>query len=1087
MSRLTTVLMLLVLTLMSNGFIYGQSANGTIEGTVTDESGAVVPSAVVLITNKATGAIRNLTANAEGFYSAPTLLAGDYEVRVTVQGFRTVVHDATVLAGTSTTVNIALSLGTTQEVVNVEAATAQISYDNNTVQGSIERQSVQEMPLNGRNFMQLATLEPGVTVSPQVMASKNAPIQISILGSPSQYTELTVDGMTIRDELDSGAGTSMNFSQEIVQEFQVSSVNFDLSTGITASGAVNIVSRSGGNDFHGSAYMFYRDRNLAAYPALKRNAFNPDPYFARKNPGFWLAGPIMKDKLFFFFNYEYMTQVQAISVQPDLASVAPSAGTWGSPYTTKSLTGRFDYKLSSNTSLFIRYTHDGNHTYAPTSGVPFPSQWSDNANWSDQSVIAVTSILKANVVNDVRFQYKYWHEDATLAKQSECPSPCFGYNLPYLTMIGSSNFSGGATNNNPQHFNRRNYEFQDTVSWQKGSHQIKFGGDLDIFLNNWSYGTCELGCLNVVSVETTKSTLGSSLSAYAPALPNTVTTNADLLNLPVEFPSSGPFQAGTEFQPALYNQVPKMRNLRPRGFFEDAWKVRSNLTVRYGLGYSFESALFNSDVPNPQILAPILGANNLAPTPPNYLNFVPSFGFAWSPGHGGKTVVRGGAGMYWDTVPQYYRTSNGTQIEPIGNGRAKLPASLFTNLFPGIVQQTPQGLVPLPVGALLPTATFSSLTLSQAIQIYNQEIPGINALVSPANVQTSGPVLPGTSVLDLVKSGNQLFPSKYPQDRSYQTSIGVQRDIGNGIVVTADWARRQAENLLLASGGSVDLNHYSEYINGVQTPVIPKCTTTQLFVLSAQCSSGPMQFFVPQGRSVYEALLMTINKRLSNHYQFLVSYALQNLNSNSQPAPIVNYNNYFQSYGPVLPRQNLNISGLVNLPWGFSLSVNSQFISRNPVTPVTTNVDLSGTGAVTSGPLPGLSYGCGGISCDQSALVAAVSSFNSTHAGGKAPNGNTIPSYILPSSYQFGSPTIAQDIRLTKTFTFKERYKLMIMGEMFNALNIANLTAYSSNLDTVNANPAKQTFAFGQPTLRASSVFLSGGPRAEQLAMRISF
>lgn len=1084
MSLKASILLLVGLLASVNGF--GQ-ATGTISGSVTDESGAVIPAAKVTITNKGTSAIRTVDSSAEGTYTAPALLAGDYEVQVEVQGFSTVTRDAQVLAGTTTTVNVAMALGQTKETVTVEAATAQMAYDNNTVQGSIERQSVQELPLNGRNFMQLASTEPGVTVAPQVMASKNAPIQISILGAPSQYTELTVDGLTVRDELDSAAGTSMNFSQEIVQEFQVSSVNFDLSAANTAAGVVNIVTRSGGNDFHGSAYFFYRDHNLAAYPALKRNSFNPNPYFQRKNPGFWIGGPLIKDKLFFFFNYEYMTQVQANSVQPDLASVAPAAGTWGSPYTTKSLTARFDYRLSSTSSLFLRYTHDGNHTYAPTSGNPFPSQWSDNTNWSDQSVLALTSILKPNVVNDFRFQYKYWNERATLANQSECPSPCFGYGLPYLTMIGSSNFSGGSTNNNPQYFDRRNYEVQDTVSWEKGPHQIKFGGDLDVFLNNWLYGTCEVGCLNVVSVETTKATVGSAASTYVPNLPTTVTTNADLLNLPVEFPSSGPFQAGSEYQPALYNQGPKMRNFRPRGFIQDTWRLRPNLTVHYGVAYAFESALFNSDVPNPQILAPILGANNLAPTPPNYLNFTPSFGFAWSPGKGSKTVIRGGAGMYWDTVPQYYRTSNGTQIEPVGNGRAKLPASLFTNIFPGIVEQTPQGLVPLPVGALLPTSTFTNLTLSQAIQIYNQEIPTIDELVSPANPQTSGPVLPGTSLLDLVKSGNQLFPSKYPQDRSYQTSLGIQRDLGRGMVLTVDWARRQGENLLLSGGGSVDLNHYSEYVNGVQTPVIPKCTTAQLFVPDVQCSSGPMQFFVPQGRSVYEAMLLTLNKRFSNRYQFLVSYALQNLNTDSQPAPIVNLNKYLESYGPVLPRHNLNISGLVDLRWGFELSVNSQIISRAPLVPLTTNIDLSGTGQVGSGPLPGLSYGCANISCGKASLAAAVAAFNATYAGTKAPNGNVIPSYILPSDYQFGDPTFAQDFRLTKTFSFKERYKFMIMAEFFNAFNIANLTGYSSNLDTLKANPAQQTFAFGQPTARASSIFLSGGPRAEQLAARFTF
>jgi hypothetical protein len=248
-----------------------------------------------------------------------------------------------------------------------------------------------------------------------------------------------------------------------------------------------------------------------------------------------------------------------------------------------------------------------------------------------------------------------------------------------------------------------------------------------------------------------------------------------------------------------------------------------------------------------------------------------------------------------------------------------------------------------------------------------------------------------------------------------------------------------------------------------------------------------MQFFVPEGRSVYEALLATVNKRFSNHYQFLVSYALQNLNTNAGSASIVNLNNYMQSYGPQLPRHNLNISGLIALKWGFELALNSSMISRAPVLPLTTNIDLSGTGTVTSGPLPGLPFNCAGLTCGKSELAAAVTAFDATYAGMKAPNGNVIPSYILPPNYQFGKPSISQDIRVTKTFSVKERYKLLIIGEVFNVFNIANLTGYNYSLDTVNANPAKQTFAFGQPTQRASGVFLSGGPRAEQVAMRFTF
>src|SRR5579863_182847 len=137
-SKLAAALMLVVLTLGASLTVYGQGANGTIEGTVTDESGAVIPNAAVVITNKATGALRNVTSNTQGFYTAPTLLAGDYEVRVGVQGFRTVVRDATVLAGTVTTINLTMPLGGTQEIVNVEASASLMSYDSNTVQGSIE-------------------------------------------------------------------------------------------------------------------------------------------------------------------------------------------------------------------------------------------------------------------------------------------------------------------------------------------------------------------------------------------------------------------------------------------------------------------------------------------------------------------------------------------------------------------------------------------------------------------------------------------------------------------------------------------------------------------------------------------------------------------------------------------------------------------------------------------------------------------------------------------------------------------------------------------------------------------------------------
>jgi hypothetical protein len=180
-----------------------------------------------------------------------------------------------------------------------------------------------------------------------------------------------MDGGVINDEVE--GGTSMNFSQEVVQEFEISSVNFDASTGIAAAGSINIVTRSGSNEFHGSGYFYFRDHNMAAYPGLKRSAFNPNPFFARRNPGAWLGGPVQKDRLFFFVSYEHMNQTSVITEQNDLASLQPLNAIWPSPLAYNWITTRLDYHLSAKHSLFARYSHDGNQNFGPYTGTGDPA------------------------------------------------------------------------------------------------------------------------------------------------------------------------------------------------------------------------------------------------------------------------------------------------------------------------------------------------------------------------------------------------------------------------------------------------------------------------------------------------------------------------------------------------------------------------------------------------------------------------------------------------------------------------------------------------------------------------------------------
>ena len=385
--------------------LLAQAPTGTIAGTVTDASGAVVPNAKITIVNKDTGSTRDLVTGADGTYSAAALAAGNYEVRVEATGFRQLIQPAIVETGLTITVNPTMVVGATKDVVTVEALAANIDYDSNTIQGVVTRQQIDDLPLNGRSFLNLAQLEPGIQVTPANPAQFNAQFSVSVLGGPASHTAITVDGGNIRNPVEGGSGT--NFSQEVVQEFQLSSTNFDLSTGITAFGAVNVVTRSGGNDFHGAGYFYFRDHNTAAYPSLDRSPLDPNPFFARRQAGFRIGGPIKKDRLFFFFNFENTNQDGVYVVQPDLPSLAALGAVAPAPFKGQTLSAKFDYQVNAKNSLFVRYSHDGNNNSGPFGIAVPPSNFVANKNWSDQSLLGFTSVLSPSVVNDLHFSYWY--------------------------------------------------------------------------------------------------------------------------------------------------------------------------------------------------------------------------------------------------------------------------------------------------------------------------------------------------------------------------------------------------------------------------------------------------------------------------------------------------------------------------------------------------------------------------------------------------------------------------------------------------------------------------------------------------------
>ncbi len=1043
-----------------------QAPVGTISGAVQDQSGAVVPAATITIRHLATGVARHLTSENDGTFSAPALPAGTYEVTAELSGFRTQRVEVTVATGRVSTLEMRMEVGGAAEQVTVAANAIHVETEDHAVTGVITRQKIQELPLNGRSFLQLAFLEPGVTASVGSTSQRNSLFSVSILGGDANKTAITVDGGNIRNNIEGDTG--MNFSQEVVEEFQLSSANFDLSTGITSVGAVNIVTRTGTNEMRGSGYMFFRNDAMAAYPALRRDPLVPNPKFARRNPGAWLGGPIRRDKLFFFGNYENTDQEGVISFQPNLASASSLGGVFPNPYTGHLISGRVDWKGSNNHSVFARYSHDNNNGFGPSGTTPtLPSNWLRNVNRSQQAVVGLTSIFTPRLLNDFRFNFTNWHNRNLFADEAMC-GDCIGLGFPQL-MINGTNVQIGNTSNATQGRDLNRMTLVNTLTWVKGDHRLRFGGEFEYAPGTGFWGFCDPACTVGFSPEFIRGLApAATIGALFPTLPTTLRTGNDLLNLPLAGAAVG---IGDPGQPPPFNVDKAKVNSRVRVYTQDTWHVRDRLTVNYGLAWNFESTLVNRDLDKPAYLAPLYGSD-LSPTQNNYKNFSPAFGFAWTLDEESKTVVRGGAGLYWETELLWRRLRERAAIGPIGNGRLQVPHTSFTNIFPGIINlNTGQ---PLPVGAALPASgQVTNMTVGQFMQIYNAQIGALQAQLAPRDLNDLS-----VRNIQLGKTATDLYPHEYPVQHALHMSLGVQRELPGNMVLGAEVVRRNFDDTLI---GSLDRNRFNRFVNGVQTPIIPRCASAaEAANPNAQCSTGPITFWTPGGKERYTALLLKLDKRFSNRWLFGASYALTGRNTINgvTGSSVSNLDNYFESYGPTSPRHLLNLSALIDLPGNIQVGIISAMSSKSPVMPTIANLDLDGDGTTTT-PIPGVEFNCFNFGCDEGDLAEAVTNFNQRFGGQRDARNQLIAPIALPASYTLGDGFSSQDVRVTKTFTFNGNTKIAVFAEAFNVFNVANLGGFSYNLSN--------TATFGQPTTRASQVFGSGGPRAFQIGGRFSF
>jgi hypothetical protein len=581
----------------------------------------------------------------------------------------------------------------------------------------------------------------------------------------------------------------------------------------------------------------------------------------------------------------------------------------------------------------------------------------------------------------------------------------------------------------------------------------------------------------------------------------------DILQLPFIAAAAG---VGDPSQPPPFRTETARQSNRFRFYAQDSWQAAPGFTFNFGASYQYESNLLNHDLTRPELLRPIIG--DLGESPKDKNNIAPSVGFAWDVKNNGKTVIRGGAGIYYDTVLFVTRLLERPLLGPSGDGRLAVPSAFFrnTNQFSSAPPLPPAlaaftlitNIINPPIGTPLnflnnagalgvPTIP-TKFTGAQFLGAINAQVPTLQQILAAGADQ-------GFSSIQFVKSASlpaTLLDPNLESPYSQVFSIGVQHQLPKDLTLFADFVMRNRVHETAGVGSAIDLNHFNR-IAAKGGPVIPRCVGAAAVDPTALCSNGPIPVIQSIGRSSYKALLLKVDKRFSHRYQFTASYALSSFRGFFLRGGIPeDQDDWFGNPGPQGndARHRFTFSGVVDLPWGFQGSLIAVYASRTPFNArVPGDVDLNGDG-VSGDTLPGLKINDLGRGTDEAELLGLINNFNATVA--KPSNGLIRPLVVGPN-FKFGDDFHSHDIRISKEFRFKERYAIQGLVEVFNIFNVSNLEGFSTTLDrgtfTAPTNPndntiiLPNTFRYGMPSVRAGQAFGTGGPRALQFGVRFNF
>jgi hypothetical protein len=816
-----------------------QGTTGSISGTITDEQGAVLPGVTILIVRTDTGADRAQVSDEHGRYRALDLPPGPYQIRAEISGFSTTIRDQlTVAIGKDLLVDIVMKVGGVQEQVTVVGETSAVSIGSTTAGGVVTTTQIAELPLNGRSFLQLATLQPGVITSRGTgkdFTGGFSSTQLSIGGARPEQTGFLMDGTNIADVSDKAPSSlsGVLLGVDTVQEFNVQTHGYNAEFGRAAGGVMSTVTKSGTNRIHGTAFEFHRDDALDS-----KNFFakGDAPPFKRDQFGGTLGGPIVANKLFYFGSYEQLRDRNSVTqfarlpdanahngfvpvngvltnvgvnstVKPylDLLFPIPNGQSFGDgtaelvhseldPTDEHFGVTKFDYILGRRDQLMVRWSRDDSKEKISQAHPLFNEHTTAYTRYftaQDQH------LFTSNVMNQVRFAANRTNRTDDLLPDGisgGIPQALYFSTDPHFGAIDITGVStAGSTATTPVNYTQDIFQVSDTMTWNKGGHVIKAGADLQNYhFDGFSYsrygGTFRFR--NVQEFLTLRRSATAQADRFTGNLPGTDTNR-------------------------------QMRQWYNAFFVQDSWRAANTLTVDYGLRYDY--------VTDPKELrGKVAGlvhfddlnttANGVTPgTPmfknPSYNSFAPRVGLAWNPLGDKKSTIKAGYGTFYQPLTTSFYRGTAFRIYPY----------------------------------------FAGVDIRQPTVFGPALIPVLQAGVDPATVQKRSEFI--------------AYDEKQPY--TDQWHVHFDRDLGHNATAEVGYIGSRGHNLPFYGDPNTTP---SQYVNGVKT-LVPGATLRFP-------AWGRIRTRINAAHSTYEGATASLTKRYADNWQAQVSYTFGNSHDN---------------------------------------------------------------------------------------------------------------------------------------------------------------------------------------------------------------